>query len=581
MRYPREKCRLVSGLHRPGRKRLNVIVYAIPVFVALMAAEFGIGLALGRNVYRLNDAIGSLTAGILSQISGIFMLALSVGVYVLVHGNLALFSLSASDWRVWAGALVAYDFCYYWNHRIDHEVGLFWAAHVVYHQSEAFNLSTALRQPSSGVLLGWIFYLPMAIAGVPPVVFVAVGLIDLLYQFWIHTELVGKLGWFDRVFASPSNHRVHHGVNDQYLDKNYGGILIIWDRLFGTYEDEVEPPVYGVRGGLGTFDPISANLAYYATMADLCRRATDWRDKIRVWFAPPGWVPANLRPSGPPSQYDPKAIAVYDPPVSRAAPIVAFIALLAMIGATAAFLVAAPHLPLANSLVVFLSLAAALWAMGSLLDGRISVCEALYVFAAASTCSAYALGWPDVQSVMKPLAMTVLILAVTLREGPKDVKRLVLGALTASLIGDTLLLWPALFLPGLVAFLAAHGFYIAAFSRGFGFLPSRAALAAIAGFAALVLASVWAGVASDLKAPVAVYVGVIALMAAQAGGRAIVLRGRAAVAVAAGALIFMLSDVTIALAKFGNACWPAYQWTLPSYYLAQGLIAFFVLPRRR
>ena len=179
------------------------------------------------------------------------MLALSVGIYVLVYNHFALFALPADDWRVWVGALIAYDFFYYWNHRIDHEVGLFWAAHVVHHQSDAFNLSTALRQPSSGVLLGWIFYLPMAIAGVPPVVFVAVGLIDLLYQFWIHTELIGKLGWFDRVFASPSNHRVHHGVNDQYLDKNYGGILILWDRLFGTFEEEVEKPVFGVRGGLG------------------------------------------------------------------------------------------------------------------------------------------------------------------------------------------------------------------------------------------------------------------------------------------------------------------------------------------
>ncbi len=188
---------------------------------------------------------------------------------MLVYNHFALFSLEANDWRVWVGALIAYDFFYYWNHRIDHEVGLFWAAHVVHHQSEAFNLSTALRQPSSGVLLGWIFYLPMAIAGVPPLVFVAVGLIDLLYQFWIHTELVGKLGWFDRVFASPSNHRVHHGVNDHYLDKNYGGILILWDRLFGTFEDEVETPVFGVRGGLGTFDPVSANLSYYATMAKL------------------------------------------------------------------------------------------------------------------------------------------------------------------------------------------------------------------------------------------------------------------------------------------------------------------------
>jgi alkylglycerol monooxygenase len=398
--------------------------------------------------------------------------------------------------------------------------------------------------------------------------------------FWIHTELVGKLGWFDRVFASPSNHRVHHGVNDQYLDKNYGGILILWDRLFGTYEDEVEPPVFGVRGGLGAFAPISANLAYYRTMFDLCRRASDWRDKVRVWFKPPGWVPANLRPAEPP-RYDPKAVAVYDPAVSRAAAILASAALIAMIGATAAFLVAAPHLPLANGLGVFFALTATLWAIGAPLDGRISISEALYVFAAASTCAAYALDWPLVEGVMKPLAMALLILSVAPRDGDRNLKRLVLAALAMSLIGDALLLKPSLFLPGLVAFLTAHCFYIAAFSRGVGFLPSRAALAAIAAFAALVLAAVWPGVAPELKAPVAVYVGVIALMAAQAAGRAIALRDGAATVVAAGALIFMLSDMTIALAKFGSVGWPADQWTLPTYYLAQGLIAFFVLPRGR
>ena len=146
---------------------MNVIVYAIPVFVVLMAAELAIGLAAGRNVYRLNDAVGSLAAGILSQISGVFMLALSVGIYVIVYNHLALFALPAGDWRVWVGALVAYDFCYYWNHRVDHEVGLFWAAHVVHHQSDCFNLSTALRQSSTGSLLGWIFYLPLAIVGHP------------------------------------------------------------------------------------------------------------------------------------------------------------------------------------------------------------------------------------------------------------------------------------------------------------------------------------------------------------------------------------------------------------------------------
>jgi uncharacterized membrane protein YhhN len=420
----------------------------------------------------------------------------------------------------------------------------------------------------------------MAIAGVPPLVFVTVGLIDLLYQFWIHTELVGKLGWFDRVFASPSNHRVHHGVNDTYLDKNYGGILILWDRVFGTYEDEAETPVFGVRGGLGTFDPVSANLSYYATMAKLAWAADDWRDKVRVWFAPPGWVPANLRPAGPQAPFDVGAVRPYDPPAGRAVSVLALTALAATIGATAAFLLAGPHLPLTNGLGVFLSFAASLWAMGALLDGRISIAETLYVFAAALTCSAYALGWTDVENVAKPLALALLILAFATREGRADVKWLVTTALAASLIGDTLLLSPSLFLPGLLAFLVAHGFYITAFSRGVGFLPSRVAAAAIGAFAALVFAYVWPGVASGLKIPVVVYAAVVACDAAQAAGRATVLRDRAAVAVGVGGILFMLSDMTIAIFKFGEAGWAVDQWTLPTYYLAQGLIAFCVLPRQ-
>ena len=558
---------------------MNVIVYAIPVFVVLMAAEFGLGLALGRNVYRLNDAVGSLAAGILSQISGVFMLALSVGVYVIVYEHFALLTLSADDWRVWVGALVAYDFCYYWNHRIDHEVGLFWAAHVVHHQSDKFNLSTALRQPSTGALLGWIFYLPLAIAGVPPVVFVGVGLIDLLYQFWIHTELVGKLGWFDYVFASPSNHRVHHGINDRYLDKNFGGILILWDRLFGTFEEEVEKPTFGVRGGLSSFDPVSANLSYYATMARLCLAAREWRDKLHVFLAPPGWVPANLRPEGPPAPFDLAAVRPYDPPSGAGAALIVFAALVAMIGATAGFLLAAPTLPLANGFVVFLSMAAALWGMGALLDGRLSTYEALFVFAGALTSAAYALGWTQVELVSKPGALAFLIAAFAERDGAPDVKRLVLAGLAASLLGDTLLLSPALFAPGLVAFLAAHGFYIAAFSRGVGFLPSRAAAAAIGAFAVLVFAYVWPGVEAALKIPIVIYAAVLACDAAQATGRATVKRDGAAAAVAAGALLFMLSDMTIALFKFGHVGWPVDQWTLPTYYAAQGLIAFCVLPR--
>jgi len=558
---------------------LNVIVYAIPVFVVLMAAEFAIGVATGRNVYRLNDAIGSLTAGILSQISGVFMLALSVGIYVLVYKHFSLVAMRADDWRVWVGALIAYDFLYYWNHRIDHEVGLFWAAHVVHHQSDHFNLSTALRQSSTGSLLGWIFYLPMAVAGVPPVVFVGVGLIDLLYQFWIHTELVGRLGWFDRLFASPSNHRVHHGVNDRYLDKNYGGIFILWDRLFGTFEVEEEKPVFGVRGGLGSFDAIGANLAYYATMADLCRRATDPRDKLKVWFAPPGWLPANLRPAAPPPPFDPRASAPYDPPAGPAASGLAFAALIAMVCATAAFLAGGPSLPLANALAVFFALAATLSAIGALLDGRLSVLEAAFVFAAALTSAAFSLGWPTVEMVAKPLALALLIASFAPRRGEPWVKRLVLAALVASLAGDVLLLWPALFLPGLVAFLIAQVLYGLAFSRGVGFLPSRAALAAVAAFAIVVLATLWPDIEAGLRAPVAAYVAMLGLMVAQGAGRATALADRASALVAVGAAVFMASDLTLALTTFAGA--PAFvaQATLPTYYLAQALIAFFVLPR--
>ncbi len=225
---------------------MNVIVYAIPVFLLAIAVEYVAAVAMGRTVYRFNDAINSLSLGIISQISGAFSKLLTIGIYAALYPHVALLALPANDWKVWLFALIAYDFCYYWNHRVGHVCSVFWAAHVVHHQSEDYNLSTALRQPSTGVLLSWLFYAPLAVAGVPPIVFAVIGLVDLLYQFWIHTELVGKLGWYDRVFASPSNHRVHHAVNRKYLDKNYGGILIVWDRLFGTFIEEDEACVYGV-----------------------------------------------------------------------------------------------------------------------------------------------------------------------------------------------------------------------------------------------------------------------------------------------------------------------------------------------
>jgi alkylglycerol monooxygenase len=177
---------------------------------------------------------------------------------------------------------------------------------VVHHQSEDYNLSIALRQTSSGALLGWIFYVPMAVLGYPLEVFAAVALIDLLYQFWVHTQQIGKLGWFDRVFVSPSNHRVHHAVNDIYLDKNYGGILILWDRLFGTFieERDTEIIVYGTRSPLRSWNPLWANFEVYKSISLDAWRTQSFIDKMRIWIAKPGWRPADVAAACPSVPFD-------------------------------------------------------------------------------------------------------------------------------------------------------------------------------------------------------------------------------------------------------------------------------------
>jgi hypothetical protein len=278
----------------------------------------------------------------------------------------ALVTLPADAWWVWVFALVFYDFCYYWHHRAGHRVAAFWAAHAVHHQSEDYNLSTALRQTSSGFLLGWVFYLPMALAGVPPLVFAVVALIDLLYQYWVHTQQIGKLGWFDRWFVSPSNHRVHHAVNDRYLDKNYGGIWIVWDRLFGTFveEDDQERIVYGTRSPLRSFDPVWANLQVYKDLVVDSWRARSWADKLRVWLKPPGWRPADVAARWPKPAFDLGAFSLYDPVLSPTAQGVALLLFMAVLGATSLFLWFAHQFSFGQQLLGAGGIVAVLWLVG-------------------------------------------------------------------------------------------------------------------------------------------------------------------------------------------------------------------------
>ena len=549
----------------------QIIVLATPVFLLLIALEYAWGVARGRNTYRLSDAVSSIGLGMLSQVSAVLTRTLRIGLYVAVFEHVALWRNDAfwQSWGGWLLALLFYDFCYYWLHRAGHEVAVFWAAHVVHHQSQDYNLSTALRQTSSGALLGWVFYLPMALAGVPPLVFGVVALVDLLYQFWVHTEQVGKLGWFDRWFCSPSNHRVHHAVNDRYLDRNYGGVLIVWDRLFGSFREEDERCVYGTRKPLNSWDPLWANAEVYWELLRLSWATRRWRDKLLVWLKPPGWRPADLPAPAP---FDLAQVRCYDPPASRAVQTFGALQFLLMLAGSVLFLWHADTLALAPAVVWLAALGTGLWCTGAVLQGRLGVLDVLLIEAAALSTACAALGLLDGHRLFKPLTMVLALLLVA-RGGALRSSALLLLALAASLAGDVFLMLSGYFIPGLVSFLCAHLAYIALFKRGQAWFPSRPALLLTLGFGGAMYAVLWMGdLHPGLRGPVAAYVLVIALMAAQAIGRTTVLRDAASVLVAVGAGCFMLSDTLLALNKFVTPLPWAPLWVLSTYYVAQVLI---------
>ena len=276
---------------------MNFILYAVPFFFVLIVVELLADRWRGVNNYRVADAVNSISTGMLSTTTGLLTKGVGLVTYAFALKHLALFELPADSVWVWVFAFVLYDFCYYWLHRFGHERNILWAAHSVHHQSEDYNLSTALRQTSTGFLLSWIFYLPLAVAGVPLLVFVSVAALNLLYQFWVHTRHIPKLGWFEWFFVSPSNHRAHHAQNALYMDRNYGGVFIIWDRLFGSFqeEDDNEPVVFGVTTPLASWNPIWANLQFYAQLWEDARRTESYWDKLRIWFMRTGWRPADVR----------------------------------------------------------------------------------------------------------------------------------------------------------------------------------------------------------------------------------------------------------------------------------------------
>src|SRR5208283_3128983 len=248
----------------------NLIALAIPAFFFFIAVELLVAHRRGIRVYRLADALADLGCGIGQRAVLVLAAAAVLGVYALVYQRARLITFPQGSLWPWALAVVGVELGYYWWHRLSHEVNFMWAVHVVHHQSEDYNLAVALRQAILSPVTVLPFYLPLAVLGVPVVPFAVVDALVTLYQFWIHTELVRRCGPLEAVLNTPSHHRVHHAVNPQYLDRNYGGTFILWDRLFGSFAEEKERCIYGVSHPLRSFNPAWAQLQPWVA---LCRDA--------------------------------------------------------------------------------------------------------------------------------------------------------------------------------------------------------------------------------------------------------------------------------------------------------------------
>ena len=304
---------------------MDLIALAVPFFLVAIIIELLVNWRKRKGYYRSNDAINSISAGMLDTTLGYFTKVLPMIGWGFALQNLSLFEMPLSWFdaslrglALWALAAIAWDFLYYWFHRFSHEISILWAAHAVHHQSEDYNLSTALRQTSTGFLFGWVFYLPLFLIGFPLEIVLTVNAVNLLYQFWVHTQLIRSLGPLERVMMTPSHHRVHHAQNERYIDKNYGGMFIIWDRMFGTYEPESdeEPVIFGVRKPLESWNPFWANLQVYDYLLFDARKAKRWQDKIGVWFRRTGWRPADVEEAYPKRSSDLQRFEKFDPPIA-------------------------------------------------------------------------------------------------------------------------------------------------------------------------------------------------------------------------------------------------------------------------
>jgi sterol desaturase/sphingolipid hydroxylase (fatty acid hydroxylase superfamily) len=292
------------------------LTYAIPFFVLLILVEAIAAYWMKQAVNVGADTIASLSSGMTNTMKDILGLSIAILSYEWMVEHWGIWDIQATVW-VYIIAFIWLDFAAYWSHRFNHTVNLFWNRHIVHHSSEEFNLSCALRQSISSIVSIYFFlYIPIAIIGVPAVVIAILAPLHLFAQFWYHTRLINKMGWLEHLIVTPSHHRVHHAINPEYIDKNYAAIFIVWDKWFGTFQEELpdHPPVYGTLKPVSTWNPLWINFMHAWGLVKDAWRTRSWWDKVRIWFMPTGWRPADVA-----AQYPTQNVVtnVYDRPKYR------------------------------------------------------------------------------------------------------------------------------------------------------------------------------------------------------------------------------------------------------------------------
>ncbi|GAB2661167.1 sterol desaturase family protein [Flavihumibacter cheonanensis] len=296
----------------------RILLIAMPVFLLLVLFEKWYGWRKGKETVRTMDMISSLSSGITNVTKDVLGLSIAIISYGWLADHLAIVKVP-DGWPTYVIAFIALDFAGYWTHRIAHEYNFFWNNHIIHHSSEDFNLACALRQSISSIVkLFTIFLLPAAFFGVPEQVVAVVAPLHLFAQFWYHTQHINKMGWLEKIIVTPSHHRVHHALNPEYLDKNYGQIFIFWDKLFGTYQEELDsvPAVYGITRPVRTWNPIKINFMHLWLLIQDAWRAQSWKDKFRIWLMPTGWRPKDVEEKYPVFKIeDPYHFEKYEPVV--------------------------------------------------------------------------------------------------------------------------------------------------------------------------------------------------------------------------------------------------------------------------